>query len=55
MCSISSDAIAARWPVHSVSPTITSLLIRSSFFCTSPWMFVPPELPSEPARAPRLT
>src|ERR1035438_7760871 len=55
MSSISSDAIAARCPVHSVSPTITSLLMRSSFFCASPWTFAVPALPSAPMSAPRLT
>src|ERR1022692_1913714 len=52
---ISSDAIAARCPAHSVSPIITSLLMRSSFFCTSPWTFSTPALPRAPTSAPRLT
>ena len=34
---------------------MTSLLMRSSFFCTSPWTFSIPALPSVPASAPRLT
>jgi hypothetical protein len=55
MSSISADAIAARCPVHSVSPIITSLLMMSSFFCTSPWTFSTPTLPGAPMSAPRLT
>src|ERR1039457_7659843 len=55
MSSISSEAIAARCPAHSVSPIITSLLIRSSLFCTSPWTFSTPSDPRAPTSAPRLT
>ena len=55
MVSISSLAIAARWPPHSLASISTSLLMTSSFFCTSPWTFSLPALPSTSPSAPLLT
>ena len=49
--SISSEAIPANWPDHSVCRLRISLLIRSSGCCSSPWTFVVPlavESASEP-------
>jgi hypothetical protein len=48
-----------KLPDHSFSCSMTSLLMTSSFFCTSPWTLTdapsPPALPSAPISAPLLT
>src|SRR3569832_291365 len=53
--SISSEAMAARWPDQLVDSIITSLDITSSFFCSSPCTFSVPAPPSTPASAPLFT
>src|SRR6185369_15768573 len=55
MLSISSLAMAARWPPHSLASISTSLAITSSFFCTSPCTFSLPALSSTSPSAPLLT
>ena len=52
MPSISSEAMAARWPPHSLASISTSLAMMSSFFWTSPCTFSLPAVPSTPPRAP---
>jgi hypothetical protein len=55
MLSISSLAMAARWPPHSLASISTSLAMTSSFFWTSPCTFSLPALPSTSPSAPLLT
>src|SRR5690606_37393972 len=55
MVSISSEAMAARWPPHSLASSRISLESTSSFFWTSPWMFSLSRLPNTPPRAPLPT
>src|SRR5512139_4304459 len=55
MLSISSEAMAARWPPHSLASISTSLAMMSSFFCTSPCTFSLCALPSTSPSAPLLT
>src|SRR5258708_2315277 len=52
---ISSEAMAARWPPHSLASISTSLAMMSSFFWTSPCTFSLPAVPSTSPRAPLLT
>ena len=55
MLSISSLAMAARWPPHSLASISTSLAMMSSFFWTSPCTFSLSAVPSTSPSAPLLT
>src|SRR5258708_6770291 len=55
MPSISSDAMAARWPPHSFASISTSLAMMSSFFWISPCTFSLSALPITSPSAPLLT
>src|SRR5512139_88710 len=55
MLSISSLAIAARWPPQSLASISTSLAIRSSFFTISPCTLLCSVLPSTSPSSPLLT